>query len=117
MSPAGHCRADCTFREVREKVCQPGALLTHLPIAEQCGVATSWGSPKEGLPPHYFSHPTIPSASPRQRGSPPRPARLLPGAQGRAALSDRKGNSSLWKAECCPAPAPPREKRKSRAAV
>lgn len=102
------------LEEVRGKACQPGALLTRLPIAEQCGLAASWSSPKEGLPLHCFSHHRHPFSIPRQHGSLP----VWPGCSRVVGAgpfgSDRKGNSSLWKADCCPAPAPPREKRKSR---
>lgn len=105
MSPAGHCRADCTFREVREKARQPGALLTRLPIAEQCGVATSWGSPKEGLPPYCFSHHTIPSASPGSVAPlPARPGRSRALRAGRLCLTARATALSARQSAARPQP-------------
>lgn len=97
MSPAGHCRADSTFRGSQGKARQAGALLTRPPIAEQCGVATPWSSSKAGAATVLFVPPPPPlQHPPRQCGSPPRLRQAAPGRSGLgSSASDRKYNSSV----------------------
>lgn len=99
-----------------KKQCQPGALLPRLPTAQQCGVATSWSSSKEGLPPYCFSQQQQhPLSIPRAAGVPSRLRQAAPGGQGRAALPlTASARALLGSADGCPPPAPPREQRKSR---
>lgn len=109
MSPAGHYRADSTFRGSQGKSVS-GRSFADSPSYS----GAMWGGHAQeqlqGRGCHRTVSPTIttiPSASPRQCGSPPRLRQAAPGRSGLASsAADRKCKSSAWKPRLLPARSP-----------